>query len=332
MTHPLPFSPALASYDLANGDADGLCALHQLRMLEPCDSVLLTGVKRDIRLFQKLPADIALNVTALDVSFDHNEPEVHQVLQSGGKVRYFDHHTAQKLFSHPRLECHIDTAPDMCTSILVDRYLGGMFRHWTIVAAYGDNLPLLADRLADASGCKEEARAALAQLGCLLNYNAYGETPEDLHFHPAQLYQSLHRFESPLDFVAKAHEYQCLVEGYAADRQRLSDLQPLACSAMAAVYVLPGQAWARRLSGTLANHLAAHANGKSLAVLTPRANGNYVISVRMSAASMARADTFCSRFPGGGGRHGAGGIDNLPEAELGRFITQFFQYVDGEAP
>ena len=35
---------------------------------------------------------------------------------------------------------HIDTDPAMCTSLIVDRHLGGKFRHWAIVAAFGDNL------------------------------------------------------------------------------------------------------------------------------------------------------------------------------------------------
>ena len=30
-------------YDVFNGDADGLCALHQLRLAEPRDAVLVTG-------------------------------------------------------------------------------------------------------------------------------------------------------------------------------------------------------------------------------------------------------------------------------------------------
>jgi hypothetical protein len=35
--------------DVFNGDADGLCALHQLRLAEPVQSELVTGVKRDIK-------------------------------------------------------------------------------------------------------------------------------------------------------------------------------------------------------------------------------------------------------------------------------------------
>ena len=38
-------------YDVFNGDADGICALIQLRLVEPRpDATLVTGVKRDIQL------------------------------------------------------------------------------------------------------------------------------------------------------------------------------------------------------------------------------------------------------------------------------------------
>ena len=37
-------------YDVFNGDADGICALIQLRLAEPADTTLITGVKRDTAL------------------------------------------------------------------------------------------------------------------------------------------------------------------------------------------------------------------------------------------------------------------------------------------
>lgn len=42
-------------FDLFNGDADGLCALVQLRQAEPKDSTLITGVKRDLALVSRVP-------------------------------------------------------------------------------------------------------------------------------------------------------------------------------------------------------------------------------------------------------------------------------------
>ena len=58
--------------DIFNGDADGICALTQLRNDEPADSVLVTGVKRDIELVDKARIGSGDRVTVLDVSFDKN--------------------------------------------------------------------------------------------------------------------------------------------------------------------------------------------------------------------------------------------------------------------
>ncbi len=43
----------MAQIDVFNGDADGICALTQLRNAEPLESTLITGVKRDIALVAK---------------------------------------------------------------------------------------------------------------------------------------------------------------------------------------------------------------------------------------------------------------------------------------
>ena len=58
-------------YDVFNGDADGICALIQLRRADPKpDATLITGVKRDIELLQRVPSGEGSRVTALDISFD----------------------------------------------------------------------------------------------------------------------------------------------------------------------------------------------------------------------------------------------------------------------
>ena len=42
--------------DVFNGDADGICALHQLRLHNPQKSSLVTGVKRDNLLLKRIIA------------------------------------------------------------------------------------------------------------------------------------------------------------------------------------------------------------------------------------------------------------------------------------
>ena len=60
-------------YDIFNGDADGICALTQLRFVEPCaGAVLVSGVKRDVRLLERVTAVAGDVLTVLDVSMDAN--------------------------------------------------------------------------------------------------------------------------------------------------------------------------------------------------------------------------------------------------------------------
>jgi hypothetical protein len=55
-----------------NGDADGLCALQQLRLVDPRGATLVTGVKRDIQLLRRVNAATGDEVTVLDISLDAN--------------------------------------------------------------------------------------------------------------------------------------------------------------------------------------------------------------------------------------------------------------------
>ena len=70
-------------FDVFNGDADGICALVQLRLAEPLDSVLVTGVKRDIALLGKVKAKGGDKVTVLDISMQKNLPALNNLLSAG---------------------------------------------------------------------------------------------------------------------------------------------------------------------------------------------------------------------------------------------------------
>ena len=155
----------MTHYYAFNGDADGLCALQQLRLARPQDAVLVTGVKRDIQLLKRVPGCAGDELTVLDISLDQNREPLLGLLANGVTVRYFDHHHAGELPDSPRFASYIDEAPDVCTSILVDRYLQGKYSKWAIAAAYGDSLPKVGDAMAAAHGLDADETRMLRLLG-----------------------------------------------------------------------------------------------------------------------------------------------------------------------
>jgi hypothetical protein len=314
------------AYDVFNGDADGICALHQMRLALPREAELITGAKRDIALLKRVPLGKAAQVSVFDISLDTNVDALKALLDDGYEVEYFDHHAAQHAFVHPHLHLYWDESPQVCSSLLVDKYLQGCFRTWAITAAFGDNLESVARKLAAEAGLSTQQSETLQTLGTVLNYNAYGETVADLHFAPDALYRAVHQYADPFEFVASASEYKTLHEGYQADAQKMQDLRPQWNAPCGAVFVLPHAAWARRISGIFANQLVAVADGRSFAIMTEQSNGDYVVSVRSGKPDTHPAHRFCETFETGGGRKGAGGVNRLPAADVEHFAAKFFAY------
>jgi len=312
-------------FDAFNGDADGICALHQLRLAEPARSTLVTGVKRDIGLLKQIDAQAGDFVLALDIAVEKNAVPLAVLLEKGVKVRWFDHHHPGELPVHPNFQATIDTSADVCTSLLVDRFLEGGHRIWAVTAAFGDNLHESARRAAEPLGLSDAQLDRLRELGECLNYNGYGERLEDLHFHPADLYRSLSAYADPFAFIAEAPEFITLSRGYAADMALAAATQPIEARASGAVFVLPDATWARRVSGVYANDLATANPSRAHALLTRSPRGHYVVSVRAPLSNQRGADALCRRFETGGGRKAAAGINLLPEARIADFIAAFFE-------
>jgi len=308
-----------------NGDADGLCALQQLRLAagRGDEDVLVTGVKRDIALLERVEATADDHCTVLDVSLDVNRKGLLAVLATGTSVRYFDHHFAGEIPETGKLDPHIDPDPKVCTSIIVDRYLSGRFRAWAVVGAFGDSLVDEGRALAKEVGLADAETEQLRELGLAVNYNAYGETIADLHVPPAALAQELLPYANPLDFVKTSPTFRSLADGFREDMDRARRLEPLRKVAGAILFVLPDAAWARRASGTLANDLAKAHKGSSVAIVSPKKEGGYLVSIRVPSESKVSAEEFCRRFPTGGGRRTAAGINHLPSAELDGFANLF---------
>ncbi|MHB8758487.1 MAG: acetyltransferase, partial [Thiobacillus sp.] len=146
----------MSLFDVFNGDADGICALHQLRLERPGESELVTGPKRDIGLLKRVTAAAGDEITVLDIALSKNREALDRLLAVGARVRYFDHHQpGDELPRHPGFEPHIDTDANVCTSLLVNAYLHGRRLPWAVVAAFGDNLADAARRAAAPLGFGE---------------------------------------------------------------------------------------------------------------------------------------------------------------------------------
>lgn len=314
-------------YDVFNGDADGLCALLQMRLAKPVTSQRITGVKRDIQLLQHIDAQAGDSITVLDISLLVNQKDVARLLAQGAHIFYCDHHQAGELPRHPHFSSKINSDANVCTSLLINGHLQGRYPLWAIVGAFGDNLQQSAAQLAQTLCLTQQEVQQLEHLGKYLNYNAYGESLADLHWHPATLYDVLSPYSSPLDFIAQESAvFEQLAVAYQQDMHKTAELRPYYENAALAVYILPDAAWARRVSGVLANQLANANVNKAHAVLSLKNDGNYQVSVRAPLNNKQGAAAVCSQFETGGGREAAAGINQLPESDLQRFIDAFNRY------
>ena len=317
------------NYDVFNGDADGIIALLQLRLASPQQNKLVTGVKRDINLVAQVDAAAGEKLTVLDISMEKNIDGVKRALSNGALVFYADHHRSGEIPVHENLQAIIDLDANTCTALIIDKLLDGQFHEWAITAAYGDNLISKADQLAAHAGLTKVQAEQLKELGTLINYNGYGAMIDDLHFHPASLYQSLLKYESPLDVIAdKASPFSQLQQAYQSDMAKALAVQVDHRSSLLSVYLLPNAAWARRIGGVYGNLLANQGPDSAHAVLTENADGSYLVSLRAPLSNKQGAGDICSQFFTGGGRAAAAGINNLPMEKLSSFIDsveRFYQ-------
>lgn len=309
-------------YDIFNGDADGIISLLQLRLSNPIDSALVTGIKRDNQLLEKVLVSQKDTLTVLDISMAKNKEALKRALKLGVSIFYADHHIAGDIPDASNLDAHIDTDADTCTALIVDKLLGRKHHLWAITAAYGDNLVAKADQLAKKAGIGGKHRARLKELGILINYNGYGSCTDDLHYHPAELFRLLLSYSSPFELLAdKSSPFYVLQKGYQDDIVRVRSITPYYISDKVSLYVLPDEAASRRISGLYGNELANEAPDRAHAVLTLNPDGlSYTVSLRAPISNKQGAGDICSQFKTGGGREAAGGINVLPRKDLAAFI------------
>ncbi len=314
-------------FDVFNGDADGICALIQLRLDRPLASRLITGIKRDIQLLDKFTVNSDDRITVLDISLQKNSVRVDEFLSRGAHIFYVDHHQAGDIPKHPHLKTLINTDSAICTSLLVNQYLHGKYPLWAITGAFGDNVNHSAEQLAATLSLSRTQLETLKNLGIYINYNGYGGGIDDLHFAPDKLYREMAGFQSPFDFISGNHHiFTQLQQGYQEDMANAQGLVPEYQSDAIAVFILPDTAWARRVSGVFGNFLANLNSTRAHAVITHNKDDDYQVGVRAPLSNKTGADQLCSAFPTGGGRKAAAGINHLPHDQLHTFIRKFEEF------
>ncbi len=311
-------------YDVFNGDADGISALHQLRLHIPRpEARLITGAKRDIRLLDKISTVKGARITVLDISMDSNNESLKNLLAQDNQIFYADHHFSGELPESSQLEAHIDLSPRTCTSLIINKLLKNRYLAWGVVGAFGDNLDETAKLSARPLNLNSDALAKLQETGILLNYNGYGARLEDLFFPPDELYRQVHLYEDPLHFYAESDALHTLRQGYQNDMDKANVFSPVHESRAGHIYQLPGEPWAQRVAGVFANTLV-RANPRSAhGLIIENDDGSLRVSVRAPMDRRHGADELCRMFPGGGGRSGAAGINQLPALQLQDFFNAF---------
>jgi len=314
-------------FDVFNGDADGIIALLQLRLAEPKESKLVTGVKRDIELLQQVPVDQASSVTVLDISMEKNHKALTSLIKHNINVFYIDHHRAGDIPSSENLTSIINTDANTCTSLLVNQHLAGRYALWAIVAAFGDNMLHAAQKLAEEHGLSANEQALLKALGVYINYNGYGRTVDDLHVTPALLFKQLLSYPDPFTLVAEPNSiFSTLEQAYLSDMEQANNAKVLYEGEVLQVLELDDAQWSRRVSGVFGNELANRHTKRAHAVLTLNADNSYLVSLRAPLENKQGAGDICSQFETGGGRAAAAGINRLPPEKLGKFIELVSEY------
>ncbi len=327
-----------------NGDADGIIATHQLRLARYAEKscaddaspppILITGVKRDIQLLDRLLSEYAdadwptVQIFVCDISLDSNASALYRLLDLGATVHYFDHHRATRYVPHARLHAHIDTAAATCTSLIVDATLQHQFHAWAIAAAFGDGLlPTPRQTIAPT------ALNTLNRIGKMLNYNAYGDSVEDLYFAPETVLAAIQDFDDPLAFHNASSMISRLESGFNDDLALLTRVSATEISANCQLWTLPDAPASRRANGSFANQVSSAAPQQAHVILTPIAraaheadapeaqfSASFSASIRapkvLAAADALGADAVAAQFSTGGGRKASAGINVLPQSSV----------------
>jgi len=331
-------SSAISPIFAFNGDADGIISQHLLLLAGITPERRLTGLKRDLRLLRHIvetdgaSGERGLRLYVCDINLADNRDDLIRLMRNPTTlVTWYDHHEPGPVPDLPGLRTRIATGRGACTGLLVHADLLaqglGQDPRWAAIAAHGDNLPEAADSLLAPLALTESDRAALREAGTLINYNAHGESPADVLFQPLAVATRMADFRDPMAFIRESGFIEPLRAQLRDDEERMGALTPTTGGVGAALYVLPGEGWARRLGSTWASRAALQNPEKAFAVLHPLEDGSYQVSIRAprGRADAPAASTLAAGFPSGGGRALAAGINRLPADQVEVFAQRFME-------
>ncbi len=276
-----------------NGDADGICSMVQWGLVHGIEGHRITGVKRDIRLLDRINPQAGDDIVVMDISLARNH-DLASALSQEHPILWFDHHLAGEKIE--AIECHINTGPNVCTARMVESYLG-VESDWAQVALHGDGLS------------QHSTMPEFKELGELLNYNGYGSTLSDLHFHPDELMLACLQAGTPQQFM-QTEVFANLRNGFAMDMEKSASIKM-----DSGIHMLPDEPWARRVVGVLAHRINESGSGPHVIAID---KGE---TLQVSLRGQQGIGELASMF-GGGGRATAGGIDSLPKGEVTALMNE----------
>ena len=277
-----------------NGDADGICSMVQWGLVHGIEGNRVTGVKRDIMLLDRISPNSGDEVIVMDISHARNEKRASEISSSGIAITWFDHHLAGDLGNE--IQSFIDTSPNVCTAKLVEKFLN-IPSDWSEVALHGDGLS------------RHSVKPELKELGELLNYNGYGGSLDDLHFHPDDLMLKCLHSKSPEEFM-KTETFRILKNGFTKDIENCESIGKID-----GIFLLPNLPWARRAVGVFAHRVFEKLGGTQ--VIAIDMGEHLQVSIRGDSG----IGELCAKF-GGGGRQTAGGIDSLPKNQIPQLMNE----------
>jgi hypothetical protein len=134
-------------------------------------------------------------------------------------------------------------------------------------------------------------------------------------------------YADPFEFIANSSAFDRLAAGFDNDIRKAAPIPPLQAGRPPRAYLLPDEAWARRVAGIFANKLANDNPMRAHTVLTSNRCGDYTVSERAPIADPQSADTLCLKFESGGGHRAAAGIGRLPTDARDGFLAMFAEQV-----